>query len=343
MATPDTARPSVVTHLVRRFTFPAEAPGTSLALYYTLLFIVAALLFRFVPIIRPAFTGARLLEMAGKGSSNLLGEQTPAVASGALSLEFAFLLGVAMVGAVLLMLPTSLTYMVTNRKKGFDQSVVQTMVVLALAVAGVVVIVRNSLALAFSLAGIVGAVRFRNSLPDTRDTLYIFVSIGVGLAAGVEALAAAAVVSVLFNYTVLAFHRLDFGMCDMGRSATYLLHTAGLQQPAVAPPDGTAPAPGAAPFMPLAQGAANGKGGQKEFNSVLLVRAKEVDTARPIVEQFLGHESKRWALAEIEKNENGNEAVLKYLVRLGRNAEPAAIEDAILHIGAPSVVGARLH
>lgn len=330
MTTPEAALPSVVTRVVRRFTFPAEAPGTSLAIYYAALFILAALLYRYVPIIRPAFTGARLLEMAGKNGS-ILADQSPAVASGALSLEFAFLLGVAMVGAVLLMLPTSLTYMVTNRKKGFDQSVVQTMVVLALAVAGVVVIVRNSLALAFSLAGIVGAVRFRNSLPDTRDTLYIFVSIGVGLAAGVEALAAAAVVSVLFNYTVLAFHRLDFGMCDMGRSATYLLHMPAMQ------------ASGAAPFTPLAEGAGNGKGAQKEFNSVLLVRTRSVDTTRPVVEQFLGHECKRWALAEVQQNENGSEAVLKYLLRLSKNAEPAAIEDAILHLGAPSVVGARIH
>ena len=342
MATPDALRPPVVTKMVRRFTLPTEAPGLSLAIYYSVLFVIAALLFRYVPIIRPAFTGARLLEMAGKGSS-LLADPTPAVASGALSLEFAFLLGVAMVGAVLLMLPTSLTYMVTNRKKGFDQSVVQTMVVLALAVAGVVVIVRNSLALAFSLAGIVGAVRFRNSLPDTRDTLYIFVSIGVGLAAGVEALAAAAVVSVLFNYTVLAFHRLDFGMCEMGRSAAYLLHTAGMEPTGDAAASTTGVPSPAAPFTPLAQGGSNGKGGEKEFNWGLRVRAKEVDSARPIVEQFLGHESKRWALAEIEKNENGSEAVLKYLVRLSKNAEPAAIEDAILHIGAPSVVGARIH
>jgi hypothetical protein len=338
---------SVVTRIVRRFTFPAEAPGTSLALYYALLFIVAALLFRYVPIIRPAFSGARLMEMASQGS-NLLADQRPVVSSGALSFEFAFLLGVSMIGATLLMLPTAVVYMVTRRKKGFDQSVVQTMVVLALAVAGVVVIVRNSLALAFSLAGIVGAVRFRNTLPDTRDTLYIFVSIGVGLAAGVEALAAAAVLSVLFNYTVLMFHRVDFGMCEMGRSSAYLLHTASMSSGAdVAPaswPAGEVPTPASlAALTPLAQGSGNGKGGQKEFNAVLVVRAKEPDGARPIVEQFLSRETKRWALAEIEKNLNGSEAVLKYLVRIGKNAEPAAIEDALLHIGAPNVIGARIH
>lgn len=324
--------PAVPTKVVRRFTFPVNAPELALGAYYIVLAIVAALLYRYVPMIRPAFTGARLLEIAGKGN-NFLTDPSPAIANGQLSLEFAFLLGVAMVGATLLMIPIAVTYMVTRRKKGFDQNVVQTMVVLSLAVAGVVVIVRNSLALAFSLAGIVGAVRFRSSLPDTRDMLYIFVSIGIGLAAGVEALAAAAVVSVLFNYTVLAFHRLNFGMCDMGTPAAYLLHTAGVA-------DGT---PASAPLAPIAQGASDGKGGQKEFNSVILVRTKAIDASRPVVEQFLAHESKRWALAEIEKNESSGEAVLKYLVRLGKGVDSAAVEDAILHLGAPSVIGARIH
>lgn len=45
--------------------------------------------------------------------------------------------------------------------------------------------VKNSVALAFSLAGAVAGVRFRSSLSDTADALYIFVAIGVGLAAGI--------------------------------------------------------------------------------------------------------------------------------------------------------------
>jgi hypothetical protein len=334
---------SVVTRVVRRFNFPAESPWTSLALYYGLLLAVSVLLFRYVPPIRPAFTGERLVEMASKAPS-LLADQSPALAEGLVSLEFAFLLGVAMVGATLLMLPTAVVYMVTRRKKGFDQSVVQTMVVLALAVAGVVVIVRNSLALAFSLAGIVGAVRFRNSLPDTRDTLYIFVSIGVGLTAGVEALAAAFVLSLLFNYTVLAFHHADFGMCEMGTPAAYLLHTTRLRDPdpsAAAGDPSLAASAGAS--VVLAQGGGNGKAASKEFNSVLLVRAKDPDTARLVVEAFLGAETKRWALAEIEKNANGTEAVLKYLMRVGKKSDPSAIEDALLHMGAPNVIGARIH
>ena len=83
------------------------------------------------------------------------------------------------------MLPVSWVYFKSRSKSGLDQSIAQTMLLLPMAVAGVVIIVQNSLALAFSLAGIVAAVRFRNTLKNTGDSLFIFISIGAGLAAGV--------------------------------------------------------------------------------------------------------------------------------------------------------------
>jgi hypothetical protein len=339
---------SVVTRITRRFTYPVESPFTSLTLYYLVLIGIAMLAYHYAPILRPAFTGARLMKMASD-TSNIFTDQAPVVASGTLSLEFALLLGVSMLGATFLMLPTAVVYMATRQKKGFDQSVVQTIVILAMSVAGVVVIVRNSLALAFSLAGIVGAVRFRNSLSDTRDTLYIFISIGVGLAAGVEALPAAVVLSIVFNYTVLAFSQLDFGMCDLGRPAGHLLHTARFNS--------TKSATGGTPQLPaaptgsiaatiieaVAKPAEADKGKGKEFNAVLLVRTQAAAEARPIVEQFLGNETKRWSLAEVQQNERGGQTVLKYLVRIGKRAEPSDLEDALIQIGGTAIIGARIH
>jgi hypothetical protein len=67
-------------------------------------------------------------------------------------------------------------------------------------VAGIVTIVQHSLALAFSLAGIVAGVRFRRALSDTFDTLFILSSIGVGIAAGVKSIEIAVVLTVFFNY-----------------------------------------------------------------------------------------------------------------------------------------------
>ena len=116
-----------------------------------------------------------------------------------------------MIGSFLLMLPVTWVYILTRQKKGFRQSVVQTLIILPIVVAGVVLLVKNSIALAFSLGGIVAAVSFRNTLRDTKDAVYIFLAIAVGLASGVQVMSAAAVMSIIFNLVILIFWYTDFG------------------------------------------------------------------------------------------------------------------------------------
>src|SRR5881275_736975 len=110
----------------------------------------------------------------------------------------------AMIGAVLLVLPVAWIYTLTRQKRGYQQSVVQTLLILPPLVAGVVVMVKYSVALAFSLAGIIAAVRFRTTLDDSTDAVYVF------LAAAVQ-LPVAAVISVMFNVLALALWYTDFG------------------------------------------------------------------------------------------------------------------------------------
>jgi hypothetical protein len=112
-------------------------------------------------------------------------------------------LTLSMVGVIILMKPVAWVYMGARRRRGREQSFVMTLLLLPLAVAGIVIIVENSLALAFSLAGIVAGVRFRLTLDDTLDAIYIFLSIGVGLAAGIGALEIAVVLSMFFNFSVV--------------------------------------------------------------------------------------------------------------------------------------------
>jgi hypothetical protein len=111
------------------------------------------------------------------------------------------------------MVPLSWGYMSARIRRGYDQSIVQTMIILPIAISGIVYIVQDSIALAFSLAGIVAAVRFRNSLNDTSDALYVFAAIGVGLACGVGALDIAILMSIVFNYVVLFMWHCDYGVC----------------------------------------------------------------------------------------------------------------------------------
>jgi Domain of unknown function (DUF4956) len=127
------------------------------------------------------------------------GERTPGAAA------------VAMLGAIALMCPVAFVYMRTKPKARYDASLVQTVIVLPIVISGVVLIIRDSVALAFSLAGIVAAVRFRNTLKDTKDAVYIFLAIAVGLAAGVQALPVGFVVTAIYLAVILVLWRYDIG------------------------------------------------------------------------------------------------------------------------------------
>ncbi len=101
--------------------------------------------------------------------------------------EAALMAVITMASALLLTLPIIWVYTFARQKRGFQQSLAQTLVMLPIVVAIVVVLVKHSVALAFSLGGIVGAVAFRHRLEDTKDAVYVFVAIALGLAVGVQA------------------------------------------------------------------------------------------------------------------------------------------------------------
>jgi uncharacterized membrane protein YhiD involved in acid resistance len=94
----------------------------------------------------------------------------------------------------------------------FDHSLDETTLVLPGIVAAIVLVVQHSLALAFSLAGIVAGVHFRRALQDTYDALFILVAVGTGLAAGVGALEIAAVLTVFFSYATLYVYYMGDGL-----------------------------------------------------------------------------------------------------------------------------------
>ena len=125
--------------------------------------------------------------------------------------EIVFWLVVAIIAAIVVSLPVSWTYMTVRGGDEYDQSLVNTIIVLPMVVTGIVIIVQNSLALAFSLAGIAGAVRFRNSLKSSGDALFILLAVGVGLSAGIGAIELAAVISIFFNYCFALLWVTEYG------------------------------------------------------------------------------------------------------------------------------------
>lgn len=120
-------------------------------------------------------------------------------------------LSVGIIGALLTAIPVSWVYMGIRTEEEYDQSLISTIIILPMAVTSIVIVVQNSLALAFALAGIAGAVRFKNTLKSSGDALFVLLSIGIGLAAGIGAVELAIVMSIAFNYCFLALWVTEYG------------------------------------------------------------------------------------------------------------------------------------
>ncbi len=118
-------------------------------------------------------------------------------------LGYARILTITLIGVWLLMLPVSWVHKGIHQVNAADHSLDETVLVLPGVVAAIVLVVQHSLALAFSLAGIVAGVHFRRALQETFDALFILVAIGTGIAAGVKALEIALVLTVFFSYSTL--------------------------------------------------------------------------------------------------------------------------------------------
>lgn len=117
----------------------------------------------------------------------------------------------ALVLTFVLSLPLTWVYRWTRKPGKHDQAFVQTLLVIPIAIALVVFLVKGSLALAFSLAGIVAAVRFRTTLKQPMDGVYMFMAIGIGLAAGTQLAVVAFLASVIFTAIVLGVWKSNYG------------------------------------------------------------------------------------------------------------------------------------
>jgi hypothetical protein len=335
----------------------SDRPIRRLMAYYVILGGAYTALLYFFPIVGQIASGERLEELSQTPQvlqDGLTSNQFQGVASFLpSSVQLALTTTLCLIATLALMLPVTWVYMSARRTKRHNQSVVETLIMLPLVVAAIILIVRNSLALAFSLAGVVAAVRFRNTLRDTRDTVYIFLAIAIGFASGVQAITVGAVASVIFNLVMLFIWRYDFG-----RNA--LTPTASSQS-------------WAEPLKLLAEGNGhngNGNGpgvvhdrdiilaltpqkvdaladrfdrvrriaGKKKarYNALVSLTTDEPAAVQPAVEDMLDRLTKRWILDEVVTSE-GRPTELAYLVKLRKSMPGDVLMSEIR-----SVVGSKI-
>lgn len=315
-------------------TLGSERPIRRLIAYYAILVVVLSLLLFLYP-------ASNALLMGGESATSGVGPQllqdglsAPAfvqqlIGTGSLG-ELLISTLLVILGIVALMLPVTWVYMSARKVPGHDQSIVQALLILPIVVAGVVLIVQNSLALAFSLAGVVAAVRFRTTLDDTRDIVFIFLAIGVGFAAGVHVLGIGLMISVAFNFVVLLTWRYDFGRSVLQPSAASQwgeplkeLAKAGNGNGNGIPDRDVMLALTPKKAEALAQRINRVRevlGSNKKkprYNSVLSITSDKVGEAQVIMQKVLDKVTKRWVLDEVVTNV-GKPSEVYYLVRLGK-------------------------
>ena len=308
----------------------------------------------FAPLLDPNSMTGMVAREAGSG-----GKRGGAVLLPERGEPVALAVATSVIGAFLLALPVAWVYMFTRQKKGYQQSVVHTLVLMPAVIAGVVVLVKNSLALAFSLAGIVAAVRFRSTLEDSRDALYVFFVTALGLAAGVE-LDVALVLSIVFNAIVLGLWYTDFARTPprlegvrAQRQMERALAIANRTSQFVARLDdevlrGLAPEQLDALANRVTQrreesGAGLPPSAARRYAGRLRVVASDAESLREALEPALEAHTKRWRFRGASRDaahENGAE-VLEYDVRLDRDASPRALVAITEREGSPFVVRAE--
>lgn len=111
---------------------------------------------------------------------------------------------------VALMLPITWVYMYTH-PNSYGRNLITSLIVLPICATATVWLIQDSLALAFGLAALVAAVRFRIRLNNELDGVYIFASIAVGLASGVGHFGVGFVMAICYCFCASIIWMMGYG------------------------------------------------------------------------------------------------------------------------------------
>ena len=112
---------------------------------------------------------------------------------------------IALASSALLTMAIAKLYAMTHGGYSYSKSFLQTIVLVGVTVALIMVIIGSDIARAFAI------VRFRTPLKDSRDLVFVFAAIAVGMACGVQFHVFAAIFAVFMFAIVLGFHHWRFG------------------------------------------------------------------------------------------------------------------------------------
>jgi hypothetical protein len=119
---------------------------------------------------------------------------------------------ISVMAALLFGLVISIVYFITTPKKERSSSFTLSLIILPTIVAVVIMLIGGNLARAFSMAGVFTLVRFRSVPGDSKDISIVFLSMAVGLAAGLGYLTLGAVVTVVIGLAIIIVTKSGYGV-----------------------------------------------------------------------------------------------------------------------------------
>lgn len=108
-------------------------------------------------------------------------------------------------------------YKKTHRNISYSQSYVQTLVIIGMVVAVIMLVVGSNIARAFALVGALSVIRFRNAIKETRDVGFIFLVMAIGMAVGTRFYILAAAATVVILLVTYLMQRFDWFKLDIQR------------------------------------------------------------------------------------------------------------------------------
>ena len=102
-------------------------------------------------------------------------------------------------------------YYFTHSGLSYSRTFVQSLILVSVVVAMIMAVIGDNIVRAFGLMGALAIIRFRNVVKDTRDIVFIFCSLVVGMAAGSQRYAIAVMGTVTLSLITLYLHLTGFG------------------------------------------------------------------------------------------------------------------------------------
>lgn len=118
---------------------------------------------------------------------------------------------IALILSLVLSTFVSFVYRYTHRSLNYERSFLTTIILVSPIVALVMLLIGSNLTLSLGMVGALSIIRFRTVIKDSRDMIYLFWAISIGLGCGTYNWFVISLASIILFVAILVLYYLEFG------------------------------------------------------------------------------------------------------------------------------------